>query len=70
MANAKKCDRCGNFYDLYSGIRVKRRGAFFKVTCARLASASNDVCFDLCPTCAKAIAIFFGLETEEEDKHE
>lgn len=68
MANAKKCDRCKGFYELYKGIRGKRNGNLFSVNSARLTSSSIDVCFDLCPACMKETIAFLGLEVVEEVK--
>ena len=48
MSNAKKCDRCGKFYDKYKGVR-RIEGGFFYDSIA----LSGDKCafIDLCETC-------------------
>jgi hypothetical protein len=66
MANAKKCDRCGNFYEPYKGVRMKKNGTIYSVNRLHLASFCNDVTFDLCPSCVKASFIFLGLDEEKE----
>ena len=52
MANAKKCDICGKFYDHYQNITLKS-GMTMNGCMIRFA-ADNGVCWtssDLCPEC-------------------
>ena len=69
MANAKKCDRCGNFYDPYRGIRTKINGTLYSVFIVSLANSFTRINFDICPACMKETIKFLGLE-DEGDKNE
>lgn len=66
MADAKKCDRCGIFYEhtntndvpAYKGMKIR------KVT---IGGESFEMEFDLCPSCAKATWSFLFSKKEPED---
>lgn len=67
MAYARKCDRCGNFYDPYT-----KRSDSGPVNSLQLLETSMDgiirqtrKTFDLCPECMNKIINF--LENKEED---
>ena len=60
MANAKKCDRCGRFYDFYEGIEFTA-GAN-KYMYVILASAANERKFDMCPYCMQHVIYFLHNE--------
>lgn len=67
MANAKKCDRCKQFYEPYRGVSLKREGSYYRVNSARLTSSScKEMYFDLCPSCVKTIATFLNVEVVED----
>lgn len=68
MANAKKCDRCGNFYDMYRGIRFKADGEIYGAFSAVLSNGFRMKALDLCPACMKETITFLGLEEKEGDK--
>jgi hypothetical protein len=64
MADAKKCDRCGNLYENYDGVEyyedLSAFGELVKFDEMRLVRA--DGCgfrhFDLCPDCMTALISF------------
>lgn len=62
MANAKKCDICGKFYDIYNTTKdCKNHNSF------RFANVNEyDVCwnqrlYDCCPTCMEQIKSYIEL---------
>lgn len=66
MANAKKCDRCGEYYEEKD---VKFR--LFEMTYAGLLAGQNDI--DLCPHCSDMFKIFMNnvkKEVRPEEKGE
>ncbi len=56
MAAAKKCDRCGNLYDLYDGIPFNDNRKYHAVKFANC--NYNTAWLDLCPDCMKQIILF------------
>lgn len=64
MANAKKCDRCGSYYDKNKGI--KSINGFF-VKGVRLETSGPYDVLDLCDPCIYDLYTFLGLNKEEED---
>ena len=67
MAEAKKCDRCGGFYDHYK-MDIKRRNinlsADGTVKIQECLSIRTEV-FDLCPDCFENLIRFLGLLVED-----
>ena len=63
MADAKKCDRCGAYYDTNIGQKYKL---------SRKASSSllRDHVFDLCPSCNSLIDEFMSFDGPVEEKKE
>lgn len=67
MANAKKCDRCGAFYDPYRGVRYRSAdGELYSAFKTVLANAFATKNIDMCPDCMKETITFLGLEVEGE----
>lgn len=56
MAEAKKCDRCGNLYELYDGVLFKDSRKYHAVKFASFNCSSAWL--DLCPDCMKKLVIF------------
>ena len=56
MSDAKKCDRCGSFYDPYSP----------EIT-IRKVSAITAKLIDLCPVCQDSIKSWLYLKPKEAD---
>ena len=52
MSNAKKCDRCGKFYEYYEGFERIPNGN--KFNCMTLFGVKSKI-FDLCPLCMKSL---------------
>ena len=61
MANAKKCDRCGSYYDKNKGV-YSVDGCF--VRSIRLETSGPYKIFDLCDTCIFDLCTFLGLNKE------
>lgn len=71
---ARKCDRCGSFYNHYEKTIDKR------IHCAngiQFIFAKNDnsnfnslKCFDLCPTCMKQLIKFIFMEDDDTEESE
>lgn len=64
MADAKKCDRCGSYYNKNKGVR-SINGCFVKGI--RLETLGLYEVLDLCDTCIYDLYKFLGLNKEEED---
>lgn len=65
MANAKKCDRCGNLYELYSGIQIGKGGHFYHT--ALVANSNISRSYDMCPECMTKLKEFLTeMEGDEE----
>ena len=66
MANAKKCDICGKYYDLYC--QVKLENGMIISGCRLRFTADNDCCWnsvDLCQECmAKVHMLLSSIEGE------
>lgn len=68
MANAKKCDRCGSFYDPYKGVRVRPNTKSVLSSVNRVSfSNSFGSCFtfDLCPSCMASTLLFMNIPKEQ-----
>lgn len=62
MADAKKCDRCGKYYDDYHGVVFSEAAPSNKYDRMNLVRADDYEGrykrFDLCPDCMKALISF------------
>ena len=72
MAIAKKCDRCGSFYDRYEKqTKVMDSSTTYTINGASFVYfnteniATSRVKFDLCPTCLDELIDFMNIEWEE-----
>lgn len=68
MANAKRCDRCGSYYQNYSGIYYNK--FYFNTGCLFDPCNGKNAKFDLCPECMKKLFDFFGIDNEEAKNNE
>lgn len=59
MSNAKKCDRCGKFYDFYEGLEYIPNQNLFN--CITLYGEKSKI-FDLCPSCMKSLFDWLDCE--------
>lgn len=71
---ARKCDRCGSFYDHYDKTIDKRihcvnsiRFIFSKFDNS---SFDSQKLFDLCPSCMKAVIKFIFMEDDDTEESE
>lgn len=60
MAEAKKCDRCGKYYD--KNIAKSIYGLTVTGVCLRLSGNSKDDTLDLCDECIIELYKFLGKE--------
>lgn len=68
MANAKKCDRCGAYYDTNTEHKIKMSlGVSVHVTGMSLRIPNNDAFdkYDLCDSCIADLKKFMKGETAE-----
>lgn len=61
MADAKKCDKCGKYYDEYDGVafsveQAERR--YIRMYLVPTDDYYRNRRFDLCPDCMKALISF------------
>ena len=60
---AKKCDRCGKFYELYDGFEIAKGGNKYNtVRLEKLVCDSIYRKFDLCPECMEKLVNFIKNE--------
>lgn len=66
MALARKCDRCGNLYEvLYININHKRLNSIIIADRDMIGSYSNHGIFDLCPECLKSFKSWLNMEVTD-----
>lgn len=74
MANAKKCDRCGRFYEKRSIDCKTINSNFVKNLEGNLlmyeVNSSSGFYFDLCPICFRELMDFLNLEEVDEEEGE
>lgn len=63
MANAFKCDRCGNLYEPYNGIEYQAGCNKYHSVC--LCKGLNNKYFDLCPECMTKLIEFIKAGKDE-----
>ena len=68
---ARKCDRCGNFYDRYS-YPTTQKGPYYhgnKLTIENEVYHNNHYIksFDLCTNCMDELESFLGMNKEKEN---
>lgn len=64
MANVKKCDRCGSYYDKNKGVK-SINGCF--VRNIRLETSGPYWELDLCDPCISELYTFLGLDKEKKN---
>lgn len=62
MAEAKKCDRCGEFYDLYTDMKFNRL-VLTKETKLNRPVVTED--YDLCLSCATMLEEWLNVKGEK-----
>lgn len=68
MADAKKCDVCGKFYDYYQGVTLDN-GKMINGCKIRFTSDNNTYwsCLDLCQECmTKVHTLLYDISSEKE----
>lgn len=76
MADAKKCDRCGNFYQRVELNAIEELGKAMSDMVAYIATPVNvtkqicaiESCLDLCPSCSKSLKRWAKCVEEEDLK--
>lgn len=67
MAKARKCDRCGKFYDIYTINGLQDDLAKIStITTGNL--NSNNISRDLCPECMNEFIEWYKKGQEQEDE--
>lgn len=61
--NAKKCDRCGKFYDEYNQNKNHNGICFCRKYYSNGFNVSYDNCIDLCPECMTDVKAFVKTDT-------
>ena len=66
MANAKKCDRCGSYYDEYN---IRKNSEKINIVMIINIDSKDDYYshgpYDLCPVCSDELMKWFGKENEK-----
>ena len=67
MANAKKCDRCGKFYELYNIANDDvKPNCVAAVNCDFKGIYTKDIMYDLCPECMTEFKKWMGWRIKNE----
>lgn len=63
--NAKKCDRCGKYYEEYNLLKGTNGICFCKKFYSSHSGfgVSHDLCIDLCPECMADVKAFVKTDT-------
>lgn len=67
MADAKKCDRCGNLYEMYVGIKFEKDSFPYNHIHTLTNHDSVHKTFDLCPTCMDKLIMFLKMMDNDEE---
>lgn len=66
MANAKKCDRCGSYYDSYNDkSNAKKINGIMLINIDSNNRYFSHGPYDLCPACSDELMKWFGKENEK-----
>lgn len=65
MAKAYKCDRCGELYEKYDGVKFDIQGN--KYTKVSLVNEAYCRTFDMCQNCMTKLMIFMKTPYDEEE---
>ena len=69
MANAKKCDRCGDLYEMYDGIKFEEKvNLSYNHIHVLTNHDSVHKTFDLCPICMNKLINFLEMVDDKEFK--
>lgn len=68
MANAKKCDRCGKYYEKNEEHSFIHSGKIIGIVKKVSADETTSISYDLCDSCITDFGLFMdGLKIEDED---
>lgn len=69
MANAKKCDICERYYDIYKEVEVEPWGKYTGCQLRFEYCSSNSIrVIELCPECMKKVhTLFIGIAEEKKN---
>ena len=68
MANAKKCDRCGEYYQEREMNAIESLvNSFSPITATTSKTDVIEELIDLCPKCSKSLRKWMGGKEEPED---
>lgn len=62
--NAKKCDRCGKYYDEYNQNSKSNGICFCRKFFTNNLTVAHDLCIDLCPDCMNDVKAFLKTDTK------
>ncbi len=64
MSSARKCDRCGKYYDHHASKNIKTK----QVIGIRIQTSTYFDDYDLCPRCADKLFKFMGIKEDDKEK--
>lgn len=64
MSSARKCDRCGKYYDHHTSKNIKSK----QVIGIRIQTPTYFDDYDLCPKCADKLLKFIGIKEDDKKK--
>lgn len=62
--NARKCDRCGKYYDEYNQNSKSNGICFCRNFFTNNLTVAHDLCIDLCPDCMNDVKAFLETDTK------
>lgn len=66
MSSARKCDRCGKYYDCPASKSIKSEQVIGIRIQTLNSTYFND--YDLCPKCADKLLKFMGIKEDDKEK--
>lgn len=64
MSSARKCNRCGKYYDHHASKNIKTK----QVIGIRIQTSTYFNDYDLCPKCADKLLKFMGIKEDDKEK--
>lgn len=64
MSSARKCDRCGKYYDYNALKNIKSK----QIIGIRIQTSTYFDDYDLCPECADKLLKFMGIKEDDKEK--
>lgn len=64
MSSARKCDRCGKYYEFHASKSIKSS----QIIGIKIQTATYFDDYNLCPKCADKLLKFMGIKEDDKEK--